>query len=74
MHAKTWFPSNEMHESPNLTNEPLCSKGWLLCAHTKQKNAKCKQSASMCFRAFRGRSSHFEGLKLYYDVDILCCA
>ena len=23
MHAKTWFPSNEMHESPNLTNEPL---------------------------------------------------
>ena len=22
--AKTWFPSNEMHESPNLTNEPLC--------------------------------------------------
>ena len=24
MHAKTWFPSNEMHESPNLTNEPLC--------------------------------------------------
>ena len=25
MHAKTWFPSNEMHESPNLTNEPLHS-------------------------------------------------
>ena len=25
MHAKTWFPSNEMHESPNLTNEPLCA-------------------------------------------------
>ena len=24
MHANTWFPSNEMHESPNLTNEPLC--------------------------------------------------
>ena len=24
MHAKTWFPSNEMHESPNLTNGPLC--------------------------------------------------
>ena len=23
MHAKTWFPSNEMHESPNLTNGPL---------------------------------------------------
>ena len=23
MHDKTWFPSNEMHESPNLTNEPL---------------------------------------------------
>ena len=24
MHAKTWFPSNEMHKSPNLTNGPLC--------------------------------------------------
>ena len=22
--AKTWFPSNEMQKSPNLTNEPLC--------------------------------------------------
>ena len=21
--AKTWFPSNEMQKSPNLTNEPL---------------------------------------------------
>ena len=27
MHAKTWFPSNEMHESPNLTNEPLWGDG-----------------------------------------------
>ena len=25
MHAKTWFPSNEMHKSPNLTNGPLCN-------------------------------------------------
>ena len=25
MHAKTWFPSNEMQKSPNLTNEPLCT-------------------------------------------------
>ena len=24
MHAKTWFPSNEMHKSPNPSNEPLC--------------------------------------------------
>ena len=24
LQAKTWFPSNEMQESPNLTNEPLC--------------------------------------------------
>lgn len=22
--ARTWFPSNEMQKSPNLTNEPLC--------------------------------------------------
>ena len=27
MHANTWFPSNEMHESPNLTNGPLCRGG-----------------------------------------------
>ena len=24
LQAKTWFPSNEMQKSPNLTNEPLC--------------------------------------------------
>ena len=23
MHAKKWFPSNEMHKSPNLINEPI---------------------------------------------------
>ena len=35
LQAKTWFPSNEMQESPNLTNEPLCFGMFLLTLHRK---------------------------------------
>ena len=49
--ANTWFPSNKMQKSPNLTYEPLCDGGYrewyIWIPHEKLDRLSLKESHSM---------------------------